>query len=74
MLDGADKNDSKSTKKKAPKSDDPSEVLRLFWEQKPSRQEILTKGGEIQTDQGWTSDQMLRVVFGSLFDKDILID
>jgi len=65
---GVDKN----TKKKAPKSDDPSEVLRFFWEQKPSKQEILTKGEEIRADQGWTSDQMLRVVFGSLFEKDVL--
>jgi len=62
-----------STKKKATtKSDYPSEVLHLFWEQKPDKQEILSKVEQIQTKQGWTADQMLRIVFGSLFDKDIL--
>jgi len=64
----------KSEKKVVPTSEDPSEVLHNFWEQKPSKEEILSRAEKIQTQQKWTSDQMLRVVFSSLFDKDILIN
>jgi len=66
----------KTTKKKpSTESDDPSDILRLFWEQsKPSNSEIISKVEEIRVQQGWTSDQILRVVFASLFDKDILTD
>jgi len=46
--------------------------LHLFWDQKPSKEEILSKVEQIQTQQGWTPDRMLRVIFASLFDKDIL--
>jgi len=64
----------RSEKKVVPTSEDPSEVLHNFWEQKPSKEEILSRAEKIQTQQKWTSDQMLRVVFSSLFDKDILIN
>jgi len=67
----------KTASKKKPcitESDDPSDVLREFWESKPSNSDIIFKVEEIQAEQGWTSDQMLRVVFASLYDKEILSD
>jgi len=67
----------KTASKKKPSitdSDDPSDVLREFWESKPSNSDIIFKVEEIQSQQGWTSDQMLRVVFASLYDKEILSD
>jgi len=66
----------KTTKKKpsTTESDDPSDILRLYWESKQSNSEITSKVEEIRVQQGWTSDQILRVVFASLFDEDILTD
>jgi len=62
------------TQPRVTKSDDPVEVMQSFWQQKPNAEDILVKVKDIQIKQGWTSDQTLRAVFASLFDKHILTD
>jgi len=64
----------KKTQPRVLNSNDPVEILRSFWSQKPSDEEILTKVQGMQSQHGWTPDQTLRTVFASLFDKHILTD
>jgi len=55
-------------------SNDPTASLKKFWSQNPSNDDILSQVKVLQSHQGWNSDQLLRFIFGSLFDRDILTD
>jgi len=49
----------------------PIQVLQEFWKTEPNSDEILKKVKQLQNSQRWSDGTLLKIVFSSLFDKDI---
>jgi len=51
----------------------PEESLNKFWKTNPTREETATQVKQLQSQQRWSDEQLLRIVFVSLFELECAI-
>jgi hypothetical protein len=62
----------KAKKPKTVDKEDPVLLLKNLWKQYPDNPQIVSQAKAIQKQNKWDSEHFIRVIFQSLFDKDIL--